>query len=264
MKCKGIHCIHCEVFDDGVDLQGKHYWDFKCNLDKESKVGYWPKPGIDECKFETQYKKVKLMNTEAKVELLQITPNAVDFIESIGRTCYDSKPGENYIPGTMCRNLIKSGHESVLEHAVATFRIKNVSRALTHQLVRHRLCSYTQRSQRYVKEDQFEYVIPDTLPEEFKEMYDADMKTIQAMYNKYKTLGLKNEDARSVLPNACCTEIVMTANFREWRSIFKLRAEKHAQLEIRKLAKQLLTILFNQCQPCFEDLYFKFVTEEDK
>ena len=189
-----------------------------------------------------------------KIELLDITPNATNLIEKIGRICYNSKPGENYVPGTMVKNLIKRGHTSVLEHAKATFHISEVSRALTHQLVRHRLASYTQRSQRYCKEDQFEYVVPETLPEEYKSLYDDDMKTIQKMYDKYKNLGLKNEDARFVLPNACYTEITITANFREWRTIFDLRLRKTAQWEIRELCEQLLKVLIEHEPFIFEDL----------
>ena len=97
-----------------------------------------------------------------KVELLSITPNAEELIESAGRTCYQSKSKDGQV-GRLIRALIKSGHESVLEHGYATFRISEVSRALTHQLVRHRLCSFSQQSQRYVNEKQFGYVIPPSI-----------------------------------------------------------------------------------------------------
>jgi len=208
-----------------------------------------------------------------KVELLSITPNAEELIENAGRTCYQSKPSETYIIGTLIRSLIKSGHESVLEHGYATFRISEVSRALTHQLVRHRIASYSQQSQRYVKENQFEYVIP-TLILDSKEKvvsdyiegycsaeneFKYDMAKIQKMYDKWKMFGLKNEDARFVLPNACCTEIVMSANFREFRNIFQVRCDKHAQWEIRSVAKEMLRQLYEKCPNVFEDLKIKFM-----
>lgn len=206
-----------------------------------------------------------------KVELLSITPYAEELIENAGRTCYQSEPKEGYITGTLIRALIKSGHESVLEHGYATFRISDVSRSLTHQLVRHRICSYSQQSQRYVNEKQFGYVIPPSirelenkLPDGDKDLngvkdFDNDMKIIQGMYDKWKARGLKNEDARFVLPNACFTEIVMSANFREFRSIFKVRCDKHAQWEIRSLANEILRQLCEKCPNVFDDLRLQFL-----
>jgi thymidylate synthase (FAD) len=206
-----------------------------------------------------------------KVELLSITPNAEELIENAGRTCYQSEPKEGYIVGTLIKALIKSGHESVLEHGYATFRIGEVSRALTHQLVRHRICSYSQQSQRYVNEKQFEYVIPPAIRELEKKLpdgdrdlngikdFDNDMKIIQGMYDKWKARGLKNEDARFVLPNACFTEIVMSANFREFRNIFKVRCDKHAQWEIRNLTKEMLRQLYEKCPDIFGDLKAQFL-----
>ncbi len=197
------------------------------------------------------------------IKLLDITQNATDLIEYIGRTCYNSKPGPNYIKGTMVKNLIKRGHTSVLEHAKATFEISKVSRALTHQLVRHRLASYTQRSQRYCKEKEFGYVIPETFNEEQKNEFQNQMKTIQSWYDNWVDNGIKPEDARSVLPNACYTKIMMTANYREWRSIFALRCEKHAQGEIRNLCCELLKILHEKDPSVFEDQYKEFIIGEN-
>ena len=195
----------------------------------------------------------------SNIQLFSITPNAEELIENIGRVCYQSKPSENYKSGTLIKTLIKNGHESVLEHAIATFKISGVSRALTHQLVRHRLCSFTQKSQRYVNEYQFNYIIPTSITskddiEDFKD----DMYKIQMMYDKWKKKGLKNEDARYVLPNACATEIVISANMREWRSIFNSRCTKHAQWEIRELCLKLLEILYSKCPNIFEDLYLEY------
>ena len=198
-----------------------------------------------------------------KIELLAITPNAEILIEEAGRTCYQSQPKTNYVTGTLIKTLIKSGHDSVLEHASATFRISEVSRALTHQLVRHRLCSFSQQSQRYVKESQFEYVIPKSVTEMGESAvldFEEDMATIQSMYNRWKIAGLKNEDARFVLPNACCSEIVISANLREYRHVLTLRCDKHAQWEIRQMAMELLKQLYAECPNVFEDIRAKYPT----
>lgn len=187
-----------------------------------------------------------------EVELIAITPDAEKVIEEAGRTCYLSfdkigaDSAEEFI-----RRLIKMRHESPLEHAYATFRIKNCSRAMTHQLVRHRLVSFSQQSQRYVDEEQFDYVIPETMPEEFIDDYRNDMDTIQKMYTKWRQRGLKKEDARFVLPNACTSEIVVSANFREWRHILSVRLSKKAQWEIRNVCTIIRDILKENAPNCF-------------
>ncbi|MBL7106420.1 MAG: FAD-dependent thymidylate synthase [Phycisphaerae bacterium] len=189
------------------------------------------------------------------VELIAITPDAEKVIEEAGRTCYLSfeRIGANSQEEFIAR-LIKMGHYSPLEHASATFRIRNCSRAMTHQLVRHRIMSVSQQSQRYVNENAFDYVVPESMPEEFAEDYCADMKTIQQMYAKWRQRGLKKEDARFVLPNACVSEIVVTANLREWRHIFDLRLSKKAQWEIRKACTMILGVLKEKAPGCFVDI----------
>ena len=190
-----------------------------------------------------------------KVELIAITPDAERVIEQAGRTCYLSfdrikeDSDKNFIS-----RLLKMDHESPLEHACATFKILNCSRAMTHQLVRHRLMSVSQQSQRYVSEKAFEYVTPPTIPAEFVEDYHNDMAVMQKMYNKWIERGLKKEDARFVLPNACISEIVVSANFREWRHIIKLRTSLKAQWEIRQVCNLMLDILKQQAFTCFEDI----------
>ncbi|HUV84489.1 MAG TPA: FAD-dependent thymidylate synthase [Methanosarcinales archaeon] len=205
------------------------------------------------------------------IELIAITPNSEEVIENAGRTCYQSEAKEGYKVGTLIKALIKSGHDSVLEHAYCTFRINGCSRAMTHQLVRHRLMSISQQSQRYVKEDQFDYVIPPSVAELEKrvpkgdedingvEDFKNDMKIIQGMYDKWKGRGLKNEDARFVLPNACQSEIVISFNFREARHIFEVRCDKHAQWEIRAAANEMLKILSQEASNVFGDLAEKFL-----
>lgn len=145
---------------------------------------------------------------------------------------------------------LRSGHESVLEHAVYTFEVKGVSRALTHQLVRHRIASYSQQSQRYVRmayssRDCFDYVMPKSIWDnpEARVLYDNHMRATAEIYGRlvdcYK---LPMEDARYILPNACTTNIVITMNARELRHFFALRCCERAQWEIRELANRMLKI----------------------
>ena len=197
-----------------------------------------------------------------EITLDWITPDCEEQIEKKGRYCYDSLPGELYVKGNMIKSLIKKGHDSVLEHACASFTIDGMSRACSHQLVRHRLASYSQRSQRYVSEAQYEYVVPPSikaLGEKEELSYIEQMMQIQNMYNYWKERGIKGEDARFVLPNACQTKIGMTTNFREWRSIFELRCDSHAQWEIRNMCLTILGILYNNAPNVFEDQYNKFI-----
>jgi len=192
-----------------------------------------------------------------KVELLFITPDSERLIELAGRVAYQSfhrlKEGSEK---EFVRMIRRSGHHSVLEHAYATFRISGISRACSHQLVRHRLCSFTQKSQRYVDEKDFSYVIPPSVEEseEAKKLFEEFMESARNTYVRLKELGIKNEDARYVLPNAAETEIVLTANFRELRHIISLRKDKSAQWEIRKLAHEMLRLLKEHAPSVFEDL----------
>ncbi len=190
------------------------------------------------------------------VELISITPNAEKVIEQAGRTSYQSfdriteNSAQNFI-----QMLIKRGHLSVLEHAYATFRLKNVSRALTHQLVRHRLASYTQKSQRYVDESNFEFIIPPSIikNDDALKIYSEFMKKVKEVYKELRKKDILKEDARYVLPNATVTEIVITANMREYRHIFKLRCSSHAQWEIREVAIKMLKILKEKVPSIFAD-----------
>src|SRR5512137_2615001 len=194
--------------------------------------------------------------TKPTVTLLAITPNAEKLIEEAGRTCYLSL--ERIAEGSeksFIRNCIKRGHHSILEHATATFRITGASRAFTHQLVRHRLASFSQQSQRYVDETGFNYVIPADIladPEAsalFREFMDRSAST----YRLLRERGIKKEDARFVLPNALESQIVFSANFRELRTIFNLRLDRGAQWEIRRVCAQMLKILQKEAPSVFGD-----------
>jgi len=193
--------------------------------------------------------------TQLDVELVAVTPQAQRVIEQAGRTCYLSFDRmESQSHDSFIRRLIKMGHESPLEHAYATFRIRNCSRAMTHQLVRHRLMAVSQQSQRYVNEEGFAYVVPAGISPEFVEDFHKDMEIIQQMYGKWRRRGLRKEDARFVLPNACVSEIVVSANFREWRHIFKLRTSAKAQWEIRTACRLMLALLQEHAAACFDDI----------
>lgn len=191
-----------------------------------------------------------------KAELLANTPDPETLIAKCASTCYDSVPKELDKARKMIAAIIKSGHESCIEHATATFEIDGVSRVLTHELVRHRLFSFSQRSQRYVDESKPAFIIP-------KELYDNKEAMLEYAkcidqcwdsYSKLQKYGFKNEIARYVLPNACCTKICVSGNFREWRSFLKLRLSKRAQHEIRDLANIILDKLIEIAPSCFEDL----------
>ena len=178
-----------------------------------------------------------------KIEILDITKNPCGLIDKAARSCYNSKSN----PETrqkFLRGLIASGHESPIEHAKLTVAVSDVSRAFTHQLVRHRLFSFTQESQRYVKfgDDIDHFIVPDSIlnDDKAKQIYGETLATIVDNYHKLCDLGIKKEDARMLLPNAAETKIVATANFREWRHFFELRADKHAQWEIRRFALSIL------------------------
>ena len=191
-----------------------------------------------------------------KVELIYITPNPEKVIEEAGRTSYQSfnRMGEGS-EKKFIRMIINLGHLSVIEHAVASFRIKDVSRSLTHQLVRHRLASFTQKSQRYVDEKHFTFVEPPKIEEnpEAHKIYLDFMESVRETYRKLRDLKIPKEDARFVLPNATTTEIVITANLREWRHIIELRGHPTAQWEIREFAVKVCEILKRNAPSVFYD-----------
>jgi len=192
-----------------------------------------------------------------KVELLAITPGAERLIEEAGRTAYLSfaKKGEGS-EKRFIRMLLKNRHYSVLEHASATFRITGVSRAMTHQLVRHRLCSFTQQSQRYVNEKDFKFVEPVSVRQcpEAHALFLAQMESARSAYAELQRLGIRNEDVRFVLPNAVESRLVVSANLRQWRHIIELRCRPASQWEIRLVCGEILRLLKKSVPTAFEDL----------
>lgn len=173
-----------------------------------------------------------------QVNLLAYTPNPVQVIETAAAKCYDSKPSED---GKIMLACYRSGHHSVLEHATFSFEITGVSRALLAQLTRHRPFSFSVRSQRYCDESSMKTVVPRTVSNSDVALgiYNSTIDYIAGSYKLLKSLGIPNEDARSILPNSCETELVATTNLRELVHFCNLRLCSRAQEEIRELAKAM-------------------------
>ena len=178
-----------------------------------------------------------------KVTLIQQTEKPIETIAKIASICYDSNPKN---PMGLVKHLYKNGHHSVFEHIYFTFKIEGISRACSHQLVRHRHASYTQRSQRYCSEDGFEYVAPPTIvgePGETSRAYFEAMEQIKLGYEKLTSLGIPNEDARFLLPNGCETELYMSLNLRELMHLANERLCSRAQWEIRELVREMVNLV---------------------
>lgn len=184
-----------------------------------------------------------------EVKLTRVTYNPVDAIEEAASNCYNSEPSKD---GRIMKACYKSGHQSVLEFAQFTFHITGVSRALLAQLTRHRISGFAVRSQRYTNEDGFDFVVPPTISknkEALLEYYDI-MKHTRQSYKKLQDLGVPNEDARMVLPNACETVLEYTANTRSLINFFNERLCTRAQWEIRELAKKIKQVVEEYDDQC--------------
>ena len=200
----------------------------------------------------------------------ELATEILKVVELAGRNCYKSE--DKICEGSynkMIGMLRMKKHESVMEHGNITVRMIG-SRAFTHQLVRHRLAAYSQESQRYCNysKGKFGNVVTFIEPEEFhswdnevKDAFTVGLFSSEKCYQELIKNGSKAEDARGVLPNACKTEIVVTMNLRSWRHFFKMRCDKHAQAEIRNLAKSLLKDMYNLMPIIFEDLYEEYLND---
>jgi thymidylate synthase (FAD) len=184
-----------------------------------------------------------------KVKLIKYTPDPERAVAMSARLCYSATGAEDLEQNMseaqvdkLVGKLSEMGHLSTFEHASFTFAIEGVSRVLTHQLVRHRIASYSQQSQRYVAEHGFEYIIPPTVDAkpEAKAKFEALMSQVQQVYDELVELGVHQEDARYVLANATETKIVVTMNARSLLHFFEKRCCQRAQWEIRKLANAML------------------------
>lgn len=190
--------------------------------------------------------------TEQEVRLLTYTSNPLHILYVAAKTCYSKdgaievydKPVNEEDVLKLVNKVLGYGHESIMEMFNLTFAISGVSRALSHQLVRHRHASYAQKSQRYVKEGGFKYVMPPSIENtKYKEAFEKVMEKIQVVYDYMLQDGIKGEDARFILPNACETSFTCTLNFRELCHIANLRLCSHSQWEIRSLVNKICALV---------------------
>jgi len=195
-------------------------------------------------------------NNKPVVHLISRPENMLKTVYTAARTCYSADMPINIYNSSddeekmlkLIERVVGSGHYSVIEHIQVTFAISNVSRACTHQLVRHRHMSFSQKSQRYVKEKgQFDFIIPPTIDRdpELKAKFVDFMDEISKKYLEFTEAGIPAEDARAVLPNACATSIVASLNLREMIHIANLRLCSRAQYEIRMMVKAMCDELIN-------------------
>ncbi|MDY5679505.1 MAG: FAD-dependent thymidylate synthase [Candidatus Methanomethylophilaceae archaeon] len=194
-----------------------------------------------------------------KVTLLACTQNADAICAAAGNSCYSESSSadivDNIDSDKVLSRIVGMGHHSVIEHAVFTFSVEGVSRALTHQLVRHRVASYSQQSQRYVFMGSASYVTPHTVEDnlEASKVFDETMDAIWDAYRRLEEIGIPPEDARYLLPNGCTTNITITMNARELLHFFSLRCCNRAQWEIREMADRMLEICREQSPVIFRE-----------
>ncbi len=194
------------------------------------------------------------------VVLLQCTPEPERLVALAARLCYSASSIADLTDEvsrkdvrTLVRRVLSMGHESVLEHVTFTFGVEGISRAASHQLVRHRIASYSQQSQRYVAAE-FGYVAPATVARgPARGKFERHMRKSASLYREMLDAGVPAEDARFVLPNATETKILVSMNARELRHFFALRACRRAQWEIRGLAMRMLGIAKDKAPLLFED-----------
>jgi thymidylate synthase (FAD) len=206
-----------------------------------------------------------------KVELLKYTDNPEELVALAAKLCYSSQRIDELKSGVgkndqkkFIKKLMELGHMSPVEHCSFTFGVEGVSRALLAQITRHRIASFSVKSQRYVKEGSidktFDYIIPPSISEkgiELQEKFTAQMNQIQSWYNEWiEVLGdqgeSSNQDARFVLPNAASTSFIFTMNCRELLWFLQLRCCNRAQWEIRELALEILKLVKQVAPTLFE------------
>ena len=195
----------------------------------------------------------------AQVKLISKPENMLQTVYTACRTCYSSDSPLNIFDSEsahdkekmlkLIKRVISSGHYSTIEHIQVSFAINNISRACSHQLVRHRHMSFSQKSQRYVKEkEQFDYLTPETIENnpELNKKFDEFMSKISDFYIELTQAGIPAEDARAVLPNAASTSMVASLNLRELIHLANLRLCTRAQKEIRMLVKKMCDELIKE------------------
>lgn len=199
------------------------------------------------------------------VSLVSMSDKPMEGMGVAGSNCYDSVPSVKIV-----EHCKKVGHHSILEFGWVHFKIEGVSRAMTHQLVRHRLFSYAQRSQRYVKEDNFGYVTPPSIANKDTN-YDYYMKQIQGWYDDLIKAGVPAEDARFILPNACETTIDMAGNMRNVVNFAGERCCARSQWEIQTVARLIKKCITEACPElgayvvpkCMKNAPYRFCVEKE-
>jgi thymidylate synthase (FAD) len=197
---------------------------------------------------------------QPSVELLWITENPEFQIERAGRTCYKSEDKITFDSArTFSRKMREHGHHAMIEHASASFRIIT-DRGITHEIVRHRVASFAQESTRYCNysadkfENQCAFIEPPNMSAEQRELWEKACLSAEQSYFSMLKAGCSPQIARSVLPTCLKAELVMTANFREWRHFISLRGVKAAHPQIRPVAFMIWEILMTYAPGVFEDL----------
>ena len=182
-------------------------------------------------------------------KLLTYTPDPEQTVAAAARLCYSAASIDSLVEKSrsdresLLHKILEMGHFSVLEHVSFSFGVEGISRACSHQLVRHRLASYSQQSQRYVSnKERFAAVTPPSIAgdEQLKARFDQLLDDIHTVYAEFLAAGVPAEDARFVLPNAAETKIVVTMNARELHHFFELRCCRRAQWEIQDMAREML------------------------
>lgn len=197
------------------------------------------------------------------VSLLQYTPDGENISALAAKLCYSPSSVRDLISNQenspnrkLLKKIVALGHHSVLEHLSFTFGIEGISRVTSHQLVRHRIASYSQQSQRYVKAGEaLDYIIPPSINENTRvhEKFVNLVSSIKKLYDEMIVEGIPLEDARYILPNAAETKIIVTMNARELRHFFQLRCCNRAQWEIREMAKGMLKLVKEKAPLIFSD-----------
>ena len=187
-----------------------------------------------------------------KVLLVEHTPDPERVVAAAARVCYSSLGleellGEDQVQDSgLIHRVLERGHHSVLEHATFSFGVEGISRATSHQLVRHRIASYSQQSQRYVRErGELTFVTPPSVEgvSGLRPQYVEEMKRIKELYDAMIAAGIPVEDARYILPNAVETRLIVSMNARELLHFFRLRTCNRAQWEMRQMAKWMLGLV---------------------
>ena len=211
------------------------------------------------------------MESRLKVILLEHTPNPEAVVAMAAKLCYSPSDIESLKEKTAAKDqkqfvekLMEIGHMSPIEHASFTFAVEGISRACSHQLVRHRLASYSQQSQRYVSEEAgFDFIIPPSINKDgelaryFRDFMNKAQEAYSHIVSRLNEKGLKgeeaNQDARFILPNACETKIIITMNARELLHFFKQRCCNRAQWEIRSMAINMLRLVSRTAPAIFRN-----------